>query len=84
MTDIEYDILDELYFVVSFKDLLSEVSLQEETLKTTLKSLIEKGWVRSFSSPSEEIEIELSDFENLYSSLYYLASKKGLLAHNSQ
>lgn len=84
MTDIEYEILDELYFVVSFHQLLKETSLTDDTLKQELKSLINKGWVRSFSSPSEEIDIDITHFDKLYQSLYYLASKKGLFAHNSQ
>lgn len=82
MTDIEYNILDELYFIINFKQLVSETQLSEETLKVELRKLIDKNWVRAFSSPDEEIDH--SNFEQLYSSLYYLASKKGLLAHNTQ
>ncbi|NLR90422.1 hypothetical protein [Flammeovirga agarivorans] len=84
MTEEEYLVLDELYFVTSFDNLKQETNLSEESLKLTLKTTIEKGWVRCFNSPEEEIEITMDDFEEHYTSFFYLASKKGLFAHNAQ
>ncbi|MBB6458984.1 helix-turn-helix domain-containing protein [Flammeovirga kamogawensis] len=84
MTEIQYKILDELYFVTSFSSLKEEVNIDTATLGIELKTLIQKEWVRCFSSPSDEIEIAIKDFDTNFTSYHYLASKKGLFAHNSQ
>lgn len=83
MTDIEYDIIDELYFVISFKELLDNVSVDEKELVFQLKQMIKKGWVRCFINISGEEPIEDLDLENQYMNYYYLASKEGLKVHNS-
>ncbi|MES2388485.1 MAG: hypothetical protein V4543_10825 [Bacteroidota bacterium] len=79
MTDEEYDLLDELYFVIDFVLLKRATGLDDKVLIERLQNLVEKGWVRAFVSPGG------ADAENpdsvIYPSLYYLASKDGLLAH---
>ncbi len=82
MTDKEFEVIDELYFVTSYSNLFSQVDLEEDELKTTLKELIGKNWVRCMKSMSEEIATEEFDFENQFKSYFYLASKVGLLIHN--
>jgi len=83
MTDIEFQILDELYFLQSYSYLTKTVGISEAELKTGLKSLLQKGWIRCYKTPSEEIEFPNRHFDSEYWSYYYLASKTGLLAHNS-
>jgi hypothetical protein len=83
LTDSEYEILDELYFVLSFEELKSKFSYPEKELVGMLKRLLEKGWVRCLT-PVTDVEIEdFSEFDHQYTEYNYLASKKGLLAHNS-
>ena len=83
MTDQEFDVLDELYFVISFEALREQVGIEENDLKETLKGLLEKQWVKCLQSVDEEVEGR-PDFEDKYSEYYYLATKKGLFAHNTQ
>jgi len=84
MTDLEFDVMDELYFVIPFHQLQQELGMNESTLKDVLHSLLEKGWAKCFLTASEEAMKSEIDFENKYKDYYYLASKKGLLAHNGR
>lgn len=83
MTDQEFEILDELYFVQTFDALLDSTNINEDELKHCLSQLIEKGWVKCLNSLTEEVLSEISEFEDRYRNYFYLATKAGLLAHNS-
>lgn len=83
MTDDEFDVLDELYFLQSYAYLKIETRISEQKLKAILADLLEKGWVKLYSSPIEQVEFEQSDFDAHFANYYYLASKAGLMAHNS-
>ena len=83
MTDTEYDVLDELYFIQSFQNLLEVLKIGDTELLETLDQLIKKGWVKCFKEAQFEVmddEIDLMANYNVYS---YLATKQGLFAHNS-
>ncbi len=82
MNDLEYEILDELYFVISFNELMIKLSLSESTLKDSLGSLLQQNYIKCFDNVSDEIPPENVDFENNYRNYHYLASKEGLFAHN--
>lgn len=84
MTDLEFDVLDELYFVKSFNELQKETGLEAITLKRVLADMYGKGWVRCLQEPSRGEECSAKDFPQNYSATYFLASKEGLLAHNSR
>lgn len=84
MTDEEFDIIDELYFVTAYADLKDATSLSDEILKSSLIKMMNEGWVRIYKSVDEESEVDLLDMENDFKSYFYLASKKGLFEHNSQ
>ena len=83
MTTIEFDVLDELYFIQSYEYLLRTLKLNDNTLKDVLYELLKKNWLKCYSSPTEELNFETSDFERDYWNYHYLATKAGLLAHNS-
>ena len=83
MTDQEFDILDELYFVQTFDALLQSTHLSEPELKQWLNQLINKGLVKCLNSLTEEVLTQTPDFEDRYKKYFYLATKAGLLAHNS-
>jgi len=83
MTSIEFDVLDELYFLQPYLYLIITLKLDDKILQKTLLELIKKGWVICYSSPTEEVEFEKRKFEKGYRNYHYLASKAGLLAHNS-
>lgn len=82
MDEAEFDLLDELYFVVHYDELKQNVDLSDEDIQKTLVSLSSKGWIRIY----ENSDKELDDFDLIsnFKSYYYLASKKGLMAHNKQ
>jgi len=84
MTDDQFDLLDELYFVQSFDYLQETLEWAEVRLKETLKSLIEKGWVKCYQSSKAEIILEDIDFDEFHTHCFYLATKAGLLAHNGR
>ncbi|UYZ64670.1 helix-turn-helix domain-containing protein [Hymenobacter weizhouensis] len=85
MTDAEFDILDELYFVTSFADLSKKTGLAPATLERHLRSLLEQGLIRSFwPDPDTELAFEESSFGAIVRDCYFLASKEGLLQHNTR
>jgi hypothetical protein len=82
MSDLEFDVMDELYFVISFEELLNSLGISELQLKEILSGLYGKGWIKVFSQIEEELPDENVDLENQYIKYFYLASKEGLMAHN--
>ncbi len=84
MTDLEFDLIDEMYFVTAFEVLQSKVQAEEQALQEALEGLLQKGWVKCFLPQSDEIVTSFEDFSRHYKNYHYLASKEGLLAHNSR
>lgn len=84
MTDLEFEILDELYFVISFEALCKNLQMDESVLKDGLLAVYNKGWLRIFDKESDEDINSLDYFHKNYKKYNYLASKEGLLAHNSR
>ncbi len=84
MTDEEFDVLDELYFVHSYQHVQDELGWQDEPLKKVLSVLLEKGWVKCFKTVHEELVAEEIKFEENFNQYFYLASKAGLFAHNGR
>ncbi len=82
MTDSEFDLLDELYFVQSFDYLKKVLGWDDLRLLDALQSLYQKGLIKCLSGPDQErfdqVNV-LSEGKNLL----YLATKKGLMAHNT-
>lgn len=83
MTETEYDIIDQLYFVTSYEDLLSETGMTNETIKNPLWSMVQKDWIKCLSNPETEVFPNLDEFDSNYSNYHYLATKKGLFKHNT-
>ncbi|MDA0195321.1 MAG: hypothetical protein O2887_10700 [Bacteroidetes bacterium] len=83
MNDIEFDVLDELYFIKTFDEILSSTQLDSKELRVILMRLFDKGWIRCYRSASDEVIPEEVDIELDYMKYLYLASKTGLIAHNS-
>ena len=83
MTQFEFDILEELYLIQSFHELLKKLDCDQNELKQTLQILLQKDWVRCYKPPTEELIFEKTAFEKEFIKYHYLATKAGLLAHNS-
>ncbi len=84
MSDAEFDVMDELYFVQSFNYVKEELEMTSAELKKVLKGLIARGWVKCFYNMNDEVFEDKLDFENEFEDYYYLATKIGLLAHNGR
>ena len=82
MSEAEYDIMDQLYFVTSFDDIRDLSEVKQTVLTEVLWKFISRGWVKCFSDPENEIEVAEGDFMTNFAKYHYLASKQGLLAHN--
>jgi uncharacterized protein YhbP (UPF0306 family) len=75
-----------LYFVESFKHLLDEVKQPEPIVADCLKQLIHKKYVVSLIWNDEKqdyVKTFMYDTDNMHN-YYYLATKDGLMAHNSK
>lgn len=81
MSDEEFELLDELYFVQSYENLKQELDWEDEKLLFILQKLVDKEWINCFSSPDEEVLDP--DIPNKGKTYFYLASKRGLLEHNA-
>lgn len=82
MTNDEFDLLDELYFLQSFLYLKSSLGWEDERLLKNLEVLLKKTWIRCYESPENEI-FEALPLTEKAKGYYFLATKEGLLKHNS-
>jgi hypothetical protein len=83
MTNEEYLVLDELYFTTPFTKLQERVEWEEKKLVDLLISLLEKGWVKGVNIETEQDITDPDLIRNQFNALHFLATKKGLLAHNT-
>lgn len=83
MTDDEFLVLDELYFVQSYAQLEKEVEVSPEELLTILRGLFEKDWIKVMNTIDDEMTVDQINWEIAGKTYFFLASKNGLLAHNS-
>ncbi|RDC63339.1 hypothetical protein [Adhaeribacter pallidiroseus] len=85
MTEREFDIIDELYFVTSFRQLADALNLPLEELSAGLQALARQGYIKCFyPDPDTEVEYNPVNFNQQCAQYYYLATKKGLMIHNSR
>lgn len=84
MNRLEFDLLDELYFVKSYNEISDSLEWEDKKILKTLQSVYAKGWLRCYLTPTQEIlDDDDIDIEKNYKKYFYLASKAGLFAHNS-
>jgi hypothetical protein len=82
MTDNEFDLLDEMYFVQPYSYLKETLGWEDQRLLVTLQSLHSKGFIKCLIAPDDEVFGGV-DFEDKGKDLFYLATKKGLMEHNA-
>ncbi len=82
MSDAEYEILDELYFIKTFGELQGLFMSGEFHLEEELWKLIQKEWVKILGDQDEEIVLEKDEFMEQKTKFRFNATKKGLMAHN--
>ena len=85
MNDAEFDLLDELYFVTPFRLLVERTGRPAAELLAVLGPLLEQGLVRYYwPDPDTELAYEPTSFGALGRDASYLASKEGMLQHNTR
>lgn len=83
MTDNEFDLLDELYFVQSFEVINDALNWEKALLKETLFSLYKKDFIKILIEHDVDFSDTIDSYEMFdWENKYFLASKKGLLLHN--
>lgn len=82
MSDTEFDLLDELYFVQAYDFIKASLGWEDGILLETLNSLYQSGMIKCLSTPDTE-RFDVVDVFAEGKKLYYLATKKGLMAHNT-
>jgi hypothetical protein len=86
LSDIEYEILNAVYFVEPFENILSECNEKEPVVADVLKQLIHKKYIVPMKWDEDKKEYVRSfiyDTDNMHS-YSYLATKEGLMIHNSR
>jgi hypothetical protein len=86
VTDQEFEVLDELYFVTAFKALVAALGWSSEEVFVPLSEMVQKGWVKCLD-PITEQEVECMSaiaLRNKVEQVLFLATKKGLFEHNSK
>lgn len=86
LTELEYDILNVLYFVEPFEKILEEVSEAPNVVADSLKFLIDQKLVVPMRWDEESqnyLRSFIYDTDDMHA-YRYLATKEGLIAHNSR
>lgn len=82
MSDAEFDLLDELYFVQPYDHLRDTLGWKDDQLLETLDLLFQEGMIKCLSQPDRE-RFDRVDIFSEGKNLLFLATKKGLMAHNA-
>ncbi len=84
MTDQEFDLMDELYFVKNFAELTDAMDMEHQIIIKTLNRLVEKHWVKILDEKDNEIIHDPASFASNIYNYHFIATKAGLLAHNGR
>jgi hypothetical protein len=87
MEELEYEILDALYFVEPFNTIVDEVSEKRiPVIKDCLRQLINKQYIKVMVWDNTEktfVSSPFIDFDTL-EDFHFLITRQGLLAHNTR
>lgn len=85
MDELEFEIIDAIYFVEPFETILKEVTEKRlGVVKECLRGLIRKRWVQVMcwsETKKEMISTAFYDYDKM-EDFHFLATKEGLMAHN--
>ena len=86
LTDVEYDILNAIYFVEPFEKITEDVDFPVNIISDSLKFLIEHKLVSAMKwDPNKKVFIRsyIYDADNM-KAYQYLITREGLEAHNTR
>ncbi|MEM6629743.1 MAG: hypothetical protein AAF694_08720 [Bacteroidota bacterium] len=84
LTDLQFDILDTLYFVEPFEKIIEEVNTTRPILIDELRTMIDRGWIQVMEfdkGQGDYFRTSIFDTDKL-ETYFFLATKEGLLKHN--
>lgn len=86
LTELQFELLDQLYFTNSFDMLINHLSITEQALEQELKLLLDAGLIQQlyYDMQSNDYVIYDRPDMNLFKNSAFVISKKGLLTHNSR
>lgn len=84
LNDLQFQILDSLYFVESFAHVLDEAGAPRPVVIDELRTMIDRGWIQVMQfEPERGDYVRTAIFDTDHMQTYhYLATKEGLLKHN--
>jgi len=86
MNDVQFQILDALYFVEPYENILAEVDATQPVVSAELRRMVAKGWVQAMEwdeRAGDYVRARFHDSDNL-ARFHYLATREGLLRHAGQ
>jgi len=86
LSDLEFRIIDELYFVNSFDDLVHSLQEDRTVIEIVLIQLLHKGLIIQLIFEIDSHNYKVLDEPDLHAirESFFVASKSGLLLHNSR
>lgn len=83
MTDKQYELLDELYFIQTAETLHARLGWTKAEVAKVLLEIFENGWLKVLFKHDQEIELTQQELALQINEYGFIASKTGLFAHNS-
>ena len=86
LSDQQMEIMDELYFMISFIELSNLFHFSSAQLENEINWLLKNEMIQKFRFKAElnrHLPIDDYSWENA-NEIYFVATKKGLLLHNSR
>lgn len=86
LTDLQFDILDCLYFVEPFDRIVEEVREPAAIVGAEIKEMIARKWVQPMQYDEQAGDYMPTFFHDAddMRAYHYLATKKGLMLHNGR
>ncbi|MEZ4684599.1 MAG: hypothetical protein R3B47_00575 [Bacteroidia bacterium] len=84
LNELQFDIIDCLYFVEPYENIIEDVGRPEPIVRDELRTLIDRGYVNVLifdEANGDYHKTAIYDVDNMRD-YFYLASKDGLLRHN--
>ncbi|MDX2247127.1 MAG: hypothetical protein SF052_10145 [Bacteroidia bacterium] len=84
LNDVQFQILDSVYFVESFQNILEESGEPLPVVVDEIRTLIDRGWIQVMEFDEKKGDFvrtgifDTDHFENYH----FLATKAGLMKHN--
>ena len=86
LNDAQFQILDSVYFVESFQNIVEESGEKVPVVVDELRTMIDRGWIQVMMFDEDKgdyIRTSIYDTDHL-EEYFFLATKAGLLKHNGR